>query len=81
MRLEPGGKVVLSERNLLTLLTKLYTPGSACEIKGGEDALGLSVHAEPDTVHYGGREVPAGRMHPGTERVLRAIQDAKPDLE
>lgn len=59
--------LVLSRRNLLTLLAKLdgYPPNSACTIMGGSDAPGVLVRAEEDDVHYQDR--PAGRMHPETE--------------
>lgn len=51
--------VVLSRRNLLTLLAKLdgHPPNSACTIGGGTDAPGLFVKAEEDDVHYASREV------------------------
>jgi hypothetical protein len=70
--------LVLSRRNLLTLLAKLdgHPVNSACTIGGGDDALGYFVRAEEDEVHYAEREVPAGMpkwgpMHPATEAVLR----------
>ena len=74
MRLDDN-TLVLSERNLLTLLTKLYTEGSACEIGGGEDCP-MSVRAEPDEVHYGQREYGPGPMHPTTERIMAAVKEA-----
>jgi hypothetical protein len=79
VRIEDDGTVVLSERNLLTLLSKLYTPGSECEIGGGNEyAPGLHVRAETDAAHYQDRPFPPGPMHPETERILRAIQQADP---
>lgn len=71
----PVPTLVLSERNLLTLLTKLYTEGSLCTIGGGEDCP-MRVKAEPDEVHYGTREVPPGPMHPVTERILEVVRAA-----
>jgi len=67
--------VVLSRRNLLSLLHKLDMPGSArtlvCEdnrIHGVPTrALHLAVRAERDDEHYGDRLEPAGSMHPRTE--------------
>jgi hypothetical protein len=75
--------IALSERNLLTLLTKLYS-GSACSFLSGDipDELGF-VHAcfrgEPDEYHYCSptREgAPAESMHPLTDCVLVAIRAA-----
>lgn len=76
--------IALSERNLLTLLSKLYTPGSACSFLNydipGELGCGCAVfRAEPDEYHYASptREgTPAGEMHPLTERVLVAVRAA-----
>lgn len=72
--------VILSERNLLALLTKLYTRDSACEIVGGEDCPGVSVKAERDEQHYGDRAFGPGPMHPTTERVLREIREVCRDV-
>lgn len=72
--------VVLSERNLLSLLSKLYTGGSRCEIQQGDvptPFVLLRLRAEPDQVHYNSatrKGAPPGAMHPVTERVLSAIQ-------
>lgn len=76
--------IALSERNLLTLLSKLYTPGSACSFLSGDipDELGFAhpcLRAEPDEYHYGSPPrggAPAGSMHPLTERVLIAVRAA-----
>lgn len=67
--------LVLSERNLLALLVKLHTPGSACKIQGGSDCP-MSVSAEPDLAHYGKRGYGAGPMHPLTQRVMSAVREA-----
>lgn len=71
--------VILSRRNLRTLLAKLdgNPPNSACTIIGGTDAPGLFVVAEEDEVHYADRLVPNGMtkygpMHPDTERAIRS---------
>lgn len=70
--------VILSRRNLKTLLAKLdgHPPNSACAIGGGIDAPGLWVIAEEDEAHYANREVPAGMtkygpMHPDTEAAIQ----------
>jgi len=73
MRLD-GDTLVLSEKNLLTLLTKLYTGGSECMI-GGPAGCPMRAKAEPDEVHYAKR-LPAGKMHPVTERILAAVREA-----
>jgi hypothetical protein len=69
----------LSERNLLSLLTKLHTEGSQCTIEGGDDCMlddyPMRVKAEPDDVHYGGREYGPGLMHPVTEQLVKALRD------
>ena len=70
-----GTTVVLSRRNLLSLLAKLdgHPPDSACTIVGGTDtAPGYAVRAEEDGVHYYGRP-PGGEMHPDTEGQLGKI--------
>lgn len=73
MRLDPGGVIVLSRRNLCALLAKLdgHPPNSACTIIGGEDALGVVIHAEEDDVHYGTRGYGPGRMHEATEETIQ----------
>lgn len=59
--------VILSRRNLKTLLAKLdgFPKQSFCSIESD----GLLVHAEPDDIHYAGRE--PGPMHPATEHRLK----------
>lgn len=65
-------EVVLSEKNLLALLTKIKTDWSACTIVKGEDnGQHLIVRGERDEVHYAAR--PAGVMHPVTEQEIRDI--------
>lgn len=73
-------KVTLSERNLLVLLSKLYTDGSACTLvnndvlEDGEQAGGyFAVSAQKDDVHYIDRP-PPGEMHPLAEAVVRKLQ-------
>lgn len=81
--------IVLSERNLLTMLTKLYTPASNRMIVNGDvgDALrdkGIlygCLKVEPDDVHYASEtrrsnQGTPGEMHADTERVLALIKDA-----
>lgn len=68
---------MLSERNLLALLTKLYTPGSHAAIETSNtlgEAGRIRIRAERDDVHYADRLGPPGVMHPVTERILREIQ-------
>lgn len=83
---QPFLDVALSERNLIVLLSKLYTPGSKkCSFLNGDVPDGFS-HAcfrvEPDDLHYafptrdGG---PAGPMHPLAEVVLVAVRRAIDD--
>ena len=82
---QPFLDVALSERNLIVLLSKLYTPGSKCSFLNGDVPDGFS-HAcfrvEPDDIHYafptrdGG---PAGPMHPLAEVVLVAVRQAIDD--
>ena len=61
--------VVLSRRNLLTLLAKLagHPSDSACSVMWREPGATLLVHAEADALHYGQRVEPPGPMHPDTE--------------
>lgn len=60
--------MILSERNLRTLLTKLRQGDSACTIV----CQGIvAVRAEHDEQHYENRIAP-GEMHPTTEQLLDA---------
>ena len=63
MRLEGNTTLVLSKRNLLSLLAKLdgYPANSACTLLGGDEAPGFRVVAESDEIHYSSR--PAGPIH------------------
>ena len=65
MRRESERHIVLSRKNLESLLAKLdgHPPNSACQIVNFSE--GICVSAEPDEVHYAER--PAGTMHPETE--------------
>ena len=67
----PLDVIVLSRRNLLTLLMNLdgYPEGSVCEIIGGKEAPNVLVRAEEDSVHYALRA--PGVMRPETERAMR----------
>lgn len=68
--------IVLSRRNLLTLLVKLsgHPANSACTIgwPGAEGQPTLLVRAEPDGRHYADR-APAGTMVCQTEGALRRL--------
>lgn len=68
-------RVVLSERNLRSLLSKLRLPDSACTISKTTDdgAVTIFVSAEPDAQHYADRT--PGPMHPATEAALRLGED------
>ena len=79
MRIEHDGHlIVLSRRNLLTLLEKLdgHPPNSACTIMAPPQYGVWAVKAEEDGEHYLGSHRPAtlrgmaGRMHPDTEQAL-----------
>ncbi len=79
MRIEEsycGNTVVLSRRNLETLLAKLdgNPPDSACTIMAPSEYGRWAVKAEENDVHYAhpDREVGPehGRMHPDTEAAL-----------
>jgi hypothetical protein len=73
-------EVALSERNLLVLLSKLYTPGSTRTVMSGDVPGGFAfarICAEDDEEHYASptREgAPAGEMHPVAEAVLDEIR-------
>ena len=67
-------EVVLSRRNLLTLLAQLdgHPPDSRCCLAFFDyEAPALFVKAENDEEHYGRRETPPGPMHPETEEQIR----------
>ena len=67
MRLIKGG-IILSRRNLLSLLHKLDKPGSArCLVDGRS---GFCVIVEKDPIHYQGRT--PGEMTPDTEEFVKA---------
>ncbi len=73
--------VTLSERNLLALLTKLYTPCSAAAIIAGDVPPGMQavVNAESDEAHYGAEsreEVAPGAMLPLSESIVREVREA-----
>lgn len=74
--------VVLSQRNLLALLVKLQTPGSACELQAGDVPDGfrkLRLRAESDETHYASSSrlgAAAGSLHPHTQAIIDAITQA-----
>lgn len=74
-------QVVLSERNLLTLLSKLYTPHSQAQFMSGDVPEGsppIRIKAERDGLHYASPTrdgAAAGQMHPVTEKILERIQE------
>ena len=74
--------VVLSQRNLLSLLHKLEMPGSARTLVCGDNRINdepvhapiLVVQVEADVEHYGARLEPAGPMHPATESFVERVR-------
>lgn len=75
MRRDLDGTIVLSARNLRTLLAKLDEPDSVRTLvagRGGVNGHGgiLVVKAEHDHAHYADRPAP-GRMSSVTEATLR----------
>ena len=73
----PGGsiKVVLSRRNLLTLLAKLDEPDSHRTLYKLVNSGYFIVQAENDAEHYGTRK--PGPMSPLTEATLKEYQKVK----
>lgn len=75
MRRDPDGTIVLSKRNLLTLLQKVDDDSSRktlIAVGGGENGVGdlLVVKCEPDEVHYAERPS-AGEVHPNAETFIQ----------
>lgn len=75
MRIERIGtfslRIILSERNLRVLLSKLTMPDSARTIATiADDGTNVFISSEPDDQHYANR-LPPGPMHPETEADLR----------
>jgi hypothetical protein len=67
--------VVLSRRNVLTLLHKLDHMGdSACTLVRACGPWTVILHAEPDAQHYAERD--PGAVHPATEQFLGGDDDA-----
>ena len=74
MRAEGPKHIVLSERNILSLLAKVRgAPGESKRTLIGD---GFTVSVETDAEHYGNRSVPPGIMHPETEAALHAAYPA-----
>jgi hypothetical protein len=77
---QPVLDVVLSSKNLVVLLSKLWTPGSLCRIENGRVPAGFAgvrISGESDEVHYnapGRGGVGPGEMHPIAEAVLAAVR-------
>lgn len=79
---KPALDIALSERNLIILLSKLYTPGSRCSFQNGDvpsEFAHATFRAEPDAYHYASptREgAPPGPMHPLAELVNAVVKQA-----
>lgn len=81
MRRDPDGSIVLSRRNLLTLLSKIDDPTSERTLtagRGGVNGSGgtLIVKAEPDDLHYANREA-GGRVSAPSEAFIRHNKDRR----
>lgn len=63
-------QVVLSKRNLLTLLHKLDVPTSKREIVKQTGGVFISVRAEDDNTHY--KDATPGKMSTDTEAFIKA---------
>jgi hypothetical protein len=78
---KPVLDIALSERNLIVLLSKLYTPGSACSFQNGDVPDGFAyatLRAEPDELHYTSPTragASPGLMHPIAELVRGVVAD------
>lgn len=85
MRIEQsnlGTRVVLSRRNLLALLTKLDIQGSMRTIyTEGLYGEPFMVSSEENDVHYGGRAVPPGEMHPLTESTIKWLEQGEKEKD
>ena len=77
MKIDKYGRIVLSRRNLLSLLHKLDMPGSVCTLIAPGGA--FVVHAEEDDKHYMGRQV--GKMHPETEDFIKSHGRKAPEVQ
>jgi hypothetical protein len=84
---QPVVEVALSERNLIVLLSKLYTPDSASTILVGDvsDEFAYAViRCERDERHYASptrQGAAPGPMHPIAELVHGAIQSLLAGLD
>ena len=85
-------EIALSERNLLSLLSKLYEPDSLCTITNnviddgaGKNIIGnVAIRAEKDDVHYADparRGSAPGQMSPKTERIVKLLQKGIEEIE
>jgi hypothetical protein len=78
---DPVLDIALSERNLVILLSQLYTPGSKCSFINRDVPEGFAhavFRAEPDDYHYSSptREgAPQGPMHPIAEVVYAVVKE------
>lgn len=71
--------ITASRRNLLALLTKLYTPGSARTLTAPGHTNGVSVsmalRSETDEEHYASRSTPPGPLAVSAQATLQVAAD------
>lgn len=73
MRVNLDGSIVLSRRNVLTLLHELERPGSARMLIGPDGC--IVVRVEGDAEHYNNRPMLPGEMHSETEAFINSYDN------
>lgn len=74
--LEPdAARITLSRRNLIALLVKLSIPDAKVQIEKWDQGVLVTVHAEPDHLHYDQFVLP-GPMSSPTEKLIKVVQKA-----
>ena len=77
MRKDQHGMIILSRRNILSLLHKLDMPGSSRTLIA--PACAFAIRVEEDEAHYAGRQ--PGPMHPDTEEFIRSHGRKAPEVQ